>query len=82
MPKEAQQFVRLGVAAEGFLREEHLAVHCEYKDTFAAGDEREALNHVLIVAHDVVHHTGGARPVVSGDAIFEGDDVLVHDYLP
>jgi hypothetical protein len=37
---------------------------------------------VLIVAHDVVHHTGGARPVVSGDAIFEGDDVLVHDYLP
>jgi hypothetical protein len=33
---------------------------------------------VLIVAHDVVHHTGGARPVVSGDAVFEGDDVFGH----
>ena len=80
MPEEGQDFARLSVAAEGFLREKHFVVHCEYKDTFGAGDEREPLDHVLIVAHDFVHHTGGARPVVSGNAVFEGDNVLFHGF--
>ena len=80
MPKEGQQFARLGVAAEGLLGEQHFIVHGKHISALAAGDEREALDHVLIVAHDVVHHTGGTRPIVSRNAIFEGDDVLFHRF--
>ena len=79
LAEEGEEFARLGVAAEGLLGEQHFAVHGKHISALAAGDERKTLDHVLIVAHDFVHHTGGARPVVSGDAVFEGDDVFVHD---
>jgi hypothetical protein len=38
----------------------------------------EALDDVMVVAHDVVRHPGGARPVVSGDAVFERNNILMH----
>ena len=79
LAEEGEDFARLGVAAESLLGKQHFAVHGKHISALAAGDERKTLDHVLIVAHDFVHHTGGARPVVSGDAVFEGDDVFVHD---
>ena len=82
MAEEGQQFARLGVAAEGLLGEQDFTVHGEDVGPLAACDERETLDQVLVVAHDVVHRTGGTRPIVSGDAVFKADDVLVHGFAP
>ena len=70
------------MAADGLFGEQDFAVYGEDVGPLAAGDEREALDHVLVVTHDVVHRTGGARPVVSGDAVFEADHVFVHGFTP
>ena len=67
------------MAADVFLGEEHLIVDGEFEHAFAAGDELEAADDVVIPAHNVVRHTGGAGPVVSGDAIFKGDFERFHD---
>jgi hypothetical protein len=66
------------MAADLLLGEKRLIVYYEVKHAFAAGDELKAFDDVMVVAHDVVRHTGGAGPIVSGYAIFERDDMLVH----
>ena len=74
-----QHLARLGVAADVLLGEEYLVINREFEHALAAGDELKAADDVVIPAHNVVRHTGGTGPVVSGDAIFKGDFERFHD---
>ena len=49
---------------------EQFVVDFEFKGSLAAGDEGEAFDDVLVIAENIVRHTGGARPVISGHAVF------------
>lgn len=62
---------------------QQFVVDFEFEGSFTAGDEGEAFDDVLVIPENIVRHTGGACPVVSGYAVFQGDDVFfLHDYSP
>lgn len=69
------------MAADFFLGKERLAVDNEMKNAFAACNEREALNDVMVIAHDFVRHTGGTRPIISGNAVFKRYYMFIHGLL-
>ena len=52
-----------------------MIVDAHFKRAFAAGDEGEGFDDVLVVFHDVGCRTDSALDVVSRDAVFNGDGV-------
>lgn len=76
--EEPKDLARFGMTSERLLREQQVPIDAELKDALAAGHKGEAGDHVLVVTEDVVRHPGGACPVVSRHAVFEGNRVLVH----
>ena len=51
-------------------RVQQLVVDFEFKGSFGTGNEGEAFDNVLIIPENIIRHTGGARPIVSGYAVF------------
>jgi hypothetical protein len=75
--EERQDFAWFGVALlQSVFGIEQIAVDGELKRSFAAGDEGECFDHVLVMAQNLIRHTDGAFPVVSRHAIFKGDCVF------
>lgn len=69
------------MAADFFLGKERLAVDDKMKNALAARNECEAFNDVMVIAHDFVRHTGGTRPIISGNAVFKRYHVFGHGLL-
>lgn len=76
--EQVEDFAGFGMAANGFLGVEGLAVDFEFKGAFAAGDEGVAFDDVLIMGKDIGRRPDGSLGVVSRDAVFEGDFVFCH----
>lgn len=74
--KQVQHFPRLGVPAECFFGKNAFPINFDVKNPFGAGNKRELVNNVLIIAENVFRHTDGARTVVSRHAVFEADIVF------
>ena len=75
--EQAQNLTRLRVAPGTCLGVERLAVNDDIEHPSSTGDERQRLDHVLIVREEILRRAHGASRIVSRYAIRDGDDVLV-----
>lgn len=62
---------------QGLFGVDEFAVDFELKRPFCAGNKGETFNYMLIMAEDVIRHTDGAFAVISRNAIFEGDCIII-----
>ncbi len=83
LPEKFQNLARLRVTSlDCLLREDQLVVYPELKRPFCAGNEGERLDDVLIIGKNFSRHTDGSFCVVSRNAVFKGDAVLVGHRVP
>lgn len=65
------------MAAEFLLRKKNLAVDDQFERAACTGYERERLDDMLVVTQNIGRRTDGPFCVVSGNAVFERDDVVL-----
>jgi hypothetical protein len=83
LAEQGKNFSGLRMAAEFAFREYEAIIDHDFKDALTPGDKCKGLDDVLVVPKDFLRHTGGARQVVSGHAVFDGDGVLFfEDHYP
>lgn len=65
-------FVDFGVAAQGFLAEDEVAVDRDFEPAAVGGDEFPTFDAGLEFFEQSLRHTDGAWGVVSNGAVFDG----------
>ena len=81
LAQEARNFPRLGVAAQGFFAENEGVAGLDFKAPAAGGQQREAPDLREKFCKQFCRQTDGAWCIVSLDAKFNAEGVLVHTSL-
>jgi hypothetical protein len=79
--KQSQELAGFCMTADRFLGEEHLTIHFDIKDPFAAHNQGKVVNNVLVILEQIGRRPDGTFAVVSRYTVGQRNVVLLIHFI-